>query len=80
MNLSADTPVSVAFVDSLTELFTAPAAGLGAADPVRAARTIASAAVATMQYHLFRSEDPGREALDHLVAFLLAGARSDRCS
>jgi hypothetical protein len=80
MNLSADTPVSVAFVDSLTELFTAPAAGLGAADPVRAARTIASAAVATMQYHLFRSEDPGREALDHLVAFLLAGTRSDRCS
>ena len=79
-SLSADTPVSVAFVDSLTELFTAPAAGLGAADPVRAARTIASAAVATMQYHLFRGEDPGRGTLDHLVAFLLAGARADHYS
>jgi AcrR family transcriptional regulator len=80
MGLSADTSVSVAFVDSLTELFTAPATSLGAADPVRAARTIASAAVATMQYHLFGGEDPGRDALDHLVAFLLAGVKADRRS
>jgi AcrR family transcriptional regulator len=80
MSLSAETPVSVAFVDSLTELFTAPAAALGVADPVRSARTVASAAIATMQYHLFKGADPGREALDHLVAFLLAGLEADRCS
>lgn len=80
MGLSADTPASVAFVDSLTELFTAPAAGLGAADPVRTARTIAGTAVATLQYHLFKREAPGPDTMDHLVAFLLAGARADRCS
>jgi AcrR family transcriptional regulator len=80
MSLSADTPVSVAFVDSLTELFTVPAAALGATDPVRSARTIASAAIGTMQYHLFKGEVPGRDALDHLVAYLLAGLEADRCS
>lgn len=80
MSLSADTPVSVAFVDSLTELFTEPAAALGAVDPVRSARTIASAAIATMQYHLFKGEVPGQDALDHLVTYLLAGLEADRCS
>jgi AcrR family transcriptional regulator len=65
--------ISVALVDALTELFTPPAAELGADDPVRAARTVASTAVATMQYHLFRGEVPDASDLAQLTAFLTAG-------
>lgn len=65
--------VSVALVDSLAELFTPPAAALGAADPARTARAVAATAVAAMQYHLFKEQAPGEEDLAHLTAFLLAG-------
>lgn len=70
---TGSTHASVTFADALTELFTPPAAELGAADPVLAARTIVGAAVATMQYYLFKEVVPDEHVLDHLVAFLLAG-------
>lgn len=68
---------SVALVESLAELFAPPAAELGAPDPVRTARTIATTAVAAMQHCLFRGEIPGDADLTHLVGFLLAGAVGD---
>ncbi|GAA2733289.1 TetR/AcrR family transcriptional regulator [Actinocorallia aurantiaca] len=68
--------MSVALADSLAESFAGPVAELGAADPVRAARTVATTAVAAMQYHLFKEEVPGEDELEHLVSFLLAGIAS----
>ncbi len=65
--------MSTELMDSLTELFAPPAAELGAADPVRAARTVAGTALSTMQYYLFKGEVPREEDLEQLVAFLLAG-------
>jgi AcrR family transcriptional regulator len=70
--------ISVALVEALTELFTPPAAELGAGDSVRAARTVASAAVATMQYYLFRGEVPDENDLAQLTAFLTAGVTALR--
>lgn len=72
------THVSVSLVDSLAELFTAPATALGAADPARTAKIIASAAIARMQYYLFSGVTPSDDDLDHLTAFLLAGTTSVR--
>lgn len=66
--------VSVALVESLALLFVAPVRDLGAADPERAARTVAASSVAAMQHHLFQGTVPGEDDLDHLVAFLRAGA------
>src|SRR3954470_14411948 len=60
------THVSVSLADSLAELFVAPAQGLGAADPVRAAKTIAATAIARMQYYLFSGATPSDDDLDHL--------------
>lgn len=72
--LSPDSlPLLVTLVDSLTELFTAPVTALGADDPVRAARTVAGAAVAAMQYHLLTEQVPDRRDLEYLSTFLLAG-------
>ncbi|GAA3204565.1 TetR/AcrR family transcriptional regulator [Actinocorallia longicatena] len=68
-----NTHVSVTLVDALTDLFTGPAAELGAADPAHAARTVAGAALAAMQYHLFKGDVPDERELEALVAFLLAG-------
>lgn len=65
--------MSVALAESLAESFAGPVAELGAADPARAARTVATTAVAAMQYHLFKEEAPGEDDLEHLVSFLLAG-------
>ncbi|XVQ14821.1 TetR/AcrR family transcriptional regulator [Spirillospora sp. CA-255316] len=67
---------SVSLVEALTELFAAPAAALGAQDPEHAARTVAGAAVATMQFYLFKARVPSETDLDRLVAFLLAGVRA----
>jgi AcrR family transcriptional regulator len=72
------THVSVALVDSLAELLVAPAQGLGAADPARAAKTIAATAIARMQYYLFSGVTPSDDDLDHLTAFLLAGTTGVR--
>lgn len=64
---------TVALVDELAELFVAPVTGIGATDPPRTARVIATAAVASMQYYLFRGEVPTDTDLTHLYAFTLAG-------
>ena len=68
--------MAVTLAESLAESFVGPVAELGAADPVRAARTVATSAVAAMQYHLFKEEAPGEDELEHLVSFLLAGVAS----
>ncbi|MEU6541206.1 TetR/AcrR family transcriptional regulator [Streptomyces sp. NPDC047000] len=65
--------VVVALVDALAALFAQPAAELGAADPIRSARTAAGAVVAALQYWLFAGEVPGRIEVEHLVGFLVAG-------
>ncbi|MEU9269062.1 TetR/AcrR family transcriptional regulator [Streptomyces sp. NPDC048251] len=68
--------VSVALVDALAALFAQPAAELGAADPMRAARTTAAAVLASLQYWLFTQEVPSPAEVEHLVGFLLAGVRA----
>ena len=68
--------MSAALADSLAESFAGPVAELGAADPARTARTVATTAVAAMQYHLFKEEVPDEDELEHLVSFLLAGIAS----
>ncbi|GAA0957448.1 TetR/AcrR family transcriptional regulator [Actinocorallia libanotica] len=68
--------MAVTLAESLAESFAGPVAELGAADPVRAARTVATSAVAAMQYHLFKEEAPDEDELEHLVSFLLAGVAS----
>ncbi|MEO3786576.1 TetR/AcrR family transcriptional regulator [Actinocorallia sp. B10E7] len=65
--------MSVALVESLAGLFTGPVTELGADDPARTARAVAGAALAGMQYHLFKGETPDEADLGHLVSFLLAG-------
>ncbi|MET8976524.1 TetR/AcrR family transcriptional regulator [Streptomyces sp. NPDC004539] len=70
--------VTVALVDALAALFAQPAAELGAADPLRTARTVAGAVVAALQYWLFTEEVPGPAEIEHLVGFLLAGVRAPR--
>ncbi|MEU1185811.1 TetR/AcrR family transcriptional regulator [Streptomyces sp. NPDC005820] len=68
--------IAVALVDALAALLAQPAAELGAADPLRAARTAAGAVVASLQYWLFGEEVPGAAEVEHLVGFLLAGVRA----
>ncbi|MGW1782523.1 TetR/AcrR family transcriptional regulator [Streptomyces sp. NPDC002143] len=68
--------VDVVLVDALAALFAQPAAELGAGDPLRAARTTAAAAVASLQYWLFTEEVPRPAEVEHLVGFLLAGVRA----
>jgi AcrR family transcriptional regulator len=68
--------LSASLVESLAELFIAPAEGLGSADPVRTGKIIANAAIASMQYHLFSGTTPSDHDLDQLTAFLLAGTIS----
>ncbi|MER6957108.1 MULTISPECIES: TetR/AcrR family transcriptional regulator [unclassified Streptomyces] len=68
--------VDVVLVDALAALFAQPAAELGAGDPLRAARTAAAAAVASLQYWLFTEEVPRPAEVEHLVGFLLAGVRA----
>ncbi|MFC5754715.1 TetR/AcrR family transcriptional regulator [Actinomadura rugatobispora] len=67
---------SVVLVESLAELFTAPAAALGAEDPQHAARTVAGASVNAMQFYLFKAQVPADADIDRLVTFLLAGVRA----
>ncbi|GAA2401866.1 hypothetical protein GCM10010191_06560 [Actinomadura vinacea] len=75
--VSPDAPhASVALVESLAELFAEPAAELGAREPLHAARTVAGAAVAAMQFYLFKAQVPSDDDLDRLVAFLLAGVKA----
>lgn len=69
---------TVALVDELAELFVAPVAGIGADDPARAARVVATTAVASMQYYLFRGEVPSEDDLTHLFTFTLAGTLPQR--
>ncbi|HSA48508.1 MAG TPA: TetR/AcrR family transcriptional regulator [Yinghuangia sp.] len=66
------------FVDELAALFVASLTDLGAHDPARTARVIATTAVASMQYYLFRGEVPTEDDLAHLSAFALAGATEQR--
>ncbi|MER5430036.1 TetR/AcrR family transcriptional regulator [Streptomyces sp. NPDC002588] len=68
--------LGVALVDALAALFARPAAELGAADPLRAARATAGAVVASLQYWLFTEEVPGPAEVEHLLGFLLAGVRA----
>ncbi|MFJ8105776.1 TetR/AcrR family transcriptional regulator [Streptomyces sp. NPDC096132] len=68
--------IGVRLVDALAALLAQPAAELGAADPLRTARTTAGAAVAALQYWLFTEEVPGAAEVEHLVGFLLAGVRA----
>jgi AcrR family transcriptional regulator len=74
MSMSSESRhLSASLVESLAELFVAPAAGLGSADPARTGKIIANAAMASMQYYLFSGSTPSDEDLDQLMAFLLAG-------
>ncbi|WP_416969651.1 TetR/AcrR family transcriptional regulator [Streptomyces sp. 4F14] len=68
----------VCLVDALAALLAQPAAELGAADPLRTARTVAGSVVSALQYWLFTEEVPGPAEVEHLVGFLLAGVRAPR--
>ncbi|MDH6484088.1 hypothetical protein [Streptomyces sp. SAI-127] len=49
---------------------------MGAADSVRAGRTIAGAAVAALQHWLLSGHAPDEADVEQLKRFLVAGARS----
>ncbi|WP_329344949.1 TetR/AcrR family transcriptional regulator [Streptomyces sp. NBC_01352] len=66
----------VVLVDGLGSLFAGPARELGAADSVRAGRTIAGAAVAALQHWLLSGHAPDEADVEQLKRFLVAGARS----